>query len=230
MNADFDAPFAFAKNVSGWLTPAQAQRLADAVRALPASPVVIEIGSHHGKSAIVMAGARRDVRVHAVDPFVEAFGGQAIRREFESNVNRAHVADRIELHPVTSRTALAAWNGHVDLLYVDGKHDAWSCLQDLRWSRHLAPGSSIFVHDAFSSIGVTLAMLWVIVARGSFEYVGRTGSLAQLRKHHATRAGRLRCLAELPWWFRNVWIKVLLRLRLRRVAALFGHTDTCDPY
>ncbi len=37
-------------------------------------------------------------------------------------------------------------------------------------------------------------------------------------------------LAELPWWWRNVGIKVLLRLRLRPLARLAGHRDTADPY
>ena len=45
-----------------------------------------------------------------------------------------------------------------------------------------------------------------------------------------TRADRLRMLAELPWWLRNVGIKVLLRLRLYPLARLVGHHDRADPY
>ena len=40
----------------------------------------------------------------------------------------------------------------------------------------------------------------------------------------------MRILAELPWWVRNVFLKVLLRLRLRPVARLFGHDSPYDPY
>jgi hypothetical protein len=34
----------------------------------------------------------------------------------------------------------------------------------------------------------------------------------------------------MPWWLRNVFVKVLLRLRLRPVARLFGHDSPYDPY
>jgi hypothetical protein len=37
-------------------------------------------------------------------------------------------------------------------------------------------------------------------------------------------------LAELPWWLRNLVVKVLLRLRLRPLARVLGHADTADPY
>ena len=230
MHAASDASFAFAQNVSGWLTRDQARRLAGAVCALGPDPVVVEIGSHRGKSAIVMAGARPDVTVHAVDPFIEVYGGDAIRREFEENVRAAGVAERITLHPRTSAAALEAWSGPIDLVYVDGKHDTFSCLRDLRWTRHAAPEAPVFVHDSFSSLGVTLAILWVALVRGTYRYEGRTGSLALLRRQRATAASRARCLAELPWWVRNLVVKVLLRLRLRRLAAVLGHTDTYDPY
>ena len=36
--------------------------------------------------------------------------------------------------------------------------------------------------------------------------------------------------AEIPWWLRNVVIKVLLRLRLHGVARLAGHDSVYDPY
>ena len=42
---------------------------------------------------------------------------------------------------------------------------------------------------------------------------------------------RRRILREVPWWLRNVVVKILLRLRLRAVASrLFGHEGPYDPY
>ena len=41
---------------------------------------------------------------------------------------------------------------------------------------------------------------------------------------------RLRRLASLPWWLRNIVVKVLLRLRVRPLARLLRHDDTADPY
>ena len=41
----------------------------------------------------------------------------------------------------------------------------------------------------------------------------------------------MRILAEMPWWIRNVMVKVLLRLRLRWLAGkVFGHHSPYDPY
>jgi hypothetical protein len=50
--------------------------------------------------------------------------------------------------------------------------------------------------------------------------------------HHRrpTLADRLRIIREVPWWLRNVGLKILLRLRLRPVARLLGHDSPYDPY
>jgi hypothetical protein len=40
----------------------------------------------------------------------------------------------------------------------------------------------------------------------------------------------MRVLRQLPWFTRNVVIKVLLRLRLRPAVAALGHTGPYDPY
>jgi hypothetical protein len=54
--------------------------------------------------------------------------------------------------------------------------------------------------------------------------------LALFRIGRPTTRDRLRIVAELPWWGRNVFVKVLLRLRLRPAARLLGHASPYDPY
>ncbi|WP_377642821.1 class I SAM-dependent methyltransferase [Oryzobacter terrae] len=219
--------------VPGWLTRDQAQDLWDAVASAPADPVVVEVGSHHGRSTVVLASARADVRVTAVDPFVTArlFAGPSVRGAFEETVRRLGVADRVDLRPVPSRVARLAWrDGSVDVLYVDGKHDVRSLGDDLRWVDHVRPGGAVLVHDAFSSVGVTLGLLLLVLPRRRLRYTGRTGSLASFVVGRPSAADRARLLRELPWWLRNVGIKVLLRLRLRGVARALGHDDPYDPY
>jgi hypothetical protein len=56
------------------------------------------------------------------------------------------------------------------------------------------------------------------------KYLDRQTSLARFQVGKPTARDRLRLLAQLPWWLRNVFIKVCLR-----VARLFGNT-TPDPY
>ncbi|GAB3258734.1 class I SAM-dependent methyltransferase [Alteromonas gracilis] len=227
---DFDAAWEQIAPVGGWLTRDQARVLFETVRDLPTGATVVEIGSHQGRSTLTLALARPDVRIVAIDPFVEGrkFGGVATRAVFEETV--AGVRDRVRLLPTTSRRAYAAWDGPVDLVFVDGKHDALSTALDLRWARHLPPSGTVLVHDAFSSIGVTLALLGLLLPGRRLRYRGRTGSLARLQAGRPRPADRVAVVAELPWWLRNVGIKILLRLRLRGLAARFGHHDSWDPY
>jgi hypothetical protein len=86
------------------------------------------------------------------------------------------------------------------------------------------------VHDAFSSVGVTLALLVHALPARDLTYVGRTGSLATFVKRRPTVRDRLRMVAQLPWWARNLVVKILLRLRLRCLAGLLGHRGEYDPY
>ena len=116
------------------------------------------------------------------------------------------------------------------MVYVDGKHDVWSCLDDLRWSRFLEDDDVVLVHDAFSSLGVTLAVLRDTLTGNRHRYLGRTGSLARFAVGTPSAADRARVLRELPWFTRNLVVKVLLRLRARPLARLLGHTGTADPY
>ena len=81
----------------------------------------------------------------------------------------------------TSSQARRGWSEPVDLLYVDGKHDFWSCRDDLRWSRFMSEGSTVLVHDGFSSLGVTAALLVELVLRPRFVLVDRAGSMPTAR-------------------------------------------------
>ena len=218
--------------VPGWLTRGQADALWQAVAQAGPSPTVVEIGSHHGRSTLVLASVRDDVSVTAVDPFVTArlFPGPRVRQSLESNLRRFGVEQRVELRPTTSRAARAAWSGPVDVLYIDGKHDYWTVSDDLRWADHVRAGAPVLVHDAFSSVGVTLALLRHVLPGDRLRYEGRTGSLARFVVARPDRTARTAMLAELPWWARNVVVKVLLRLRATRAAAMLGHHGPHDPY
>lgn len=231
----YDTAWALASEIPGWLTEAQAALLWDTTRELPAGPLVVEIGSHQGRSTIMLATAVRgmDGQVVAVDPFVDGrlFGGSATRAIFEENVTRAGVSDSVELLPEYSTKALPGWTRRIDYLYIDGKHDYWTVSDDLKWTSHMPPGAPVLVHDCYSSIGVTLGILAHVLPSRRLTYVKREGSLALFRVTPPAFADRLRILAEIPWWLRNVVIKVLLRLRLRRLAGLvFGHHGPYDPY
>lgn len=222
--------FAHAGGIAGWLTEAQARMLWECARRVGPGGRVVEIGSHQGRSTVVLAST--GARVIAIDPFVAGakFGGLATRDKFEANLAAAGVTDRVELRPVRSTELRTSWTEPFEFLYIDGKHDYWTLSDDLRWAGFLPPGGQLAIHDAFSSIGVTLGLLVHVLPSRRLRYLRREGSLALFELGRPSTSDRLRILAELPWWLRNVGIKVLLRLRLRPLARLAGHHDTADPY
>lgn len=226
---DFEEAWRIARVVDGWLTRAQARDLYDAASAVSPGRV-IEIGSHLGRSTIVLAAT--GAAVTAIDPFPDdwRYGRTDTEQRFRSHLAGAGVGERVDVRVATSRDVRDAWADRVRMVYIDGKHDMWSCLDDMRWSTFLDTGDVVLVHDAFSSVGVTLAVLRDQVTTRRHRYVGRTGSLARFEVMRPSTGDRLRVLGELPWFACNLAVKVLLRLRLRPLVRLLGHRDTADPY
>jgi predicted O-methyltransferase YrrM len=233
--AGFEAAWAVAEHVPGWLTRAQAAMLWQAARQLPSGAHIVEIGSHQGRSTVVLARAAQaaGARVTAVDPFVTGrlFGGPSTRDLFEANLARAGVTDTVTLLAEYSTRARPQWSGDpVDLLYIDGKHDYWTFTDDLRWAEFMAAGSDVLVHDCYSSVGVTSGVLAKVLPSRRYSYVDRAGSLARFRLTRPAAGDRVLLARQLPWFVRNVFLKGLLRLRLRPVARMFGHDSPYDPY
>ena len=228
----FETVFAEVSEIGGWLTRDQAQALWTEARRVPPGGLIVEIGSHQGRSTVVLASAAPQARVIAIDPFVAGamFGGLATRDMFMANLERTGVSGRVELRQAKSTELRPSWSEPISFLYIDGKHDYWTLSDDLRWAAFLPDGARLSIHDAYSSIGVTLGLLRHVLPGRRLRYLDRTGSLARFEVGPVSRADRLRMLAELPWWLRNVGIKILLRFRLYPLARLVGHHDTADPY
>jgi len=226
--ASFESAFAIAQPVEGWLTEAQARRLWDSARTVPSGGLVVEIGSFRGRSAVVMASALSDgARMVCIDPHAggdrgpqeiapEAERGDADNQAFRANLASAGVAERVEHVRLMSSDALPAVNGEIDVLYVDGAHRFGPARDDLvRWGNRVREGGAMLVHDSFSSIGVTLALLRHVTF-GGWTYVGRSGSMAEFRHVRGGLASAARQLAQLPWFARNVVVKTMILARLRR--------------
>ena len=223
----------------GWLTEAQARRLR--ARAAAARGTIVEIGSFRGRSTIVLAlAAAADVEVVAIDPHAgsdrgpqelapDAARGDEDHAAFHANLAAAGVADRVRHVWLPSAAALGDVTGPLAVLYVDGAHRFAPARDDIaRWGARVAPGGVMLVHDAFSSVGVTLALLAECLPGGGWRYAGRTGSLAEYERlasplpRTARARDAARQLAELPWFARNVLIKALVLARLRPLAHRLG--------
>lgn len=235
------------EGVEGWLSDDQARRLFERAAAVEPPGRIVEIGSYRGRSAIVLArGAQEGVAVVAIDPHAgtdrgpqqirgSAADGERDHDAFLDNLERAGVGERVEHVRLPSQDALAAVPGAAALLYVDGAHRYRPARGDVeRWGERVSPGGALLVHDAWSSVGVTLALLRTLVFSAGFRYAGRTGSLAEYERaalRGRARAGNsLRQLAELPWFARNLLVKAAIVARLRPLARLLGHREGPWPY
>ncbi len=246
--SDLSETLAAIDGVEGWMSDDQARSLWARAAALAPGAQIVEIGSYRGRSAIVLARAAAGSGAHvtAIDPHAgndrgpqQIAGspgeGEEDNRVFRENLDRAGVAEAVRHVRRPSQDALDSVEGALDLLYVDGAHRYGPARDDLaRWGRRVRPGGHMLVHDAFSSVGVTLAQARLLFAGSRFRYLGRAGSLVDYRREDLDARGRarnaLRQLAELPWFARNLVVKLAIVARLRPVARALGHRDGPWPY
>lgn len=229
--SSFDAVWSTVADVEGWMTEGQGRSLHAAAAACPSGGRIVEIGSFRGRSTIVLASAADpSVEVVAIDPHagndrgpqeIDGFHDEAQddHAAFVTNLTAAGVRDRVRHLRMFSGDALGDVDGPVDVLYVDGAHRYGPALDDLRqWGARVPDGGVMLVHDSFSSIGVTLAILRELVLSKRFRYAGRSRSLAVYRADPSgsrvrSAAGQL---AQLPWFVLNVAKKVLISARVLR--------------
>lgn len=234
-------------DVEGWMTPGQARRLWTCSRTVRPGGLIVEIGSFRGRSMIVLASAAEDgVDLVAIDPHAgndrgpqefEGYEDHAARDVdvFNENLRIAGVADRVRHVRKFSGEALGDVDGDIDLLYIDGAHRFGPARDDIvRWSRRVRPGGDLLIHDSFSSIGVTLALLVTLFFGADFRYLGRSESMTHYRRERLTPGERVRNggrqLANLPWFVRNVIIKALILAHLGSLTRVFGHDPSTWPH
>jgi predicted O-methyltransferase YrrM len=231
--------------VDGWMTRGQSDQLYAAAAACRPNGQIVEIGSFQGRSTVVLAlAAPVGARVIAIDPHAGndrgpqeisgyADAASADHDAFNANLAAAGVTDRVTHIREFSDRALDLVHGPVDVLYIDGAHRYGPARADIAaWGDRVAPGGTMLIHDSFSSIGVTLAILRELVLSRKFRYVGRSRSqtvyVADLERERAANA--LRQIAQLPWFVKNVLLKAALTVGLGKLLRRFGRPVPDWPY
>jgi len=238
---------ALTADVDGWMIDGQGRRLYAAAARVRPNGQIVEIGSFRGRSTIVLASAASpDVRVIAIDPHagndrgpqeIDGYDVEAAtdHEVFTANLAAAGVTDRVRHVRVFSDDAHAEVDGDIDVLYIDGAHRYAPARADIaHWGRRMPVGGTMLIHDSFSSIGVTLAILRELLLGGRFRYVGRSRSLAEYRAEQLGSGARIRNagrqVAQLPWFARNVALKVVLTAGLGKVLRRLGRPVPDWPY
>jgi SAM-dependent methyltransferase len=239
--SDFETVFSSLANVNGWMTRDQAQRLWNRAGELEAGATVVEIGSFQGRSMCVLASsAAPGVTLVAIDPHggndrgpqeIDGFAQEAEsdHQIFLTNLTNAGVRDRVTYLRKYANDAFDDVPGDIDLLYVDGAHRFAPASDDIKkWGKKLKPGGRLLVHDSFSSIGVTLALMTITFWSSQWIYEGRSQSMAQFRRGPNTFGQRMGSLAaqlsQLPYFVKNLIYKVLLSAKLKPLAKALGST------
>ena len=184
------------RSVDGWLADEEAVVLiaaADqALRALPSSHTVVEVGSYLGRSTVVLAGVIGAVapraRVYAIDPHEREVGAADSGIEttpptfdrFLENLARVGVSRYVV--PIRRRSYEVDWRDPIALLFVDGLHDYENCARDFRhFEPWLALGACAAFHDYATWPGVT-AFVDELAGSGRYDLVRRGGSMVVLQR------------------------------------------------
>ena len=232
MSAAFDDIWPLADQAEGWCTEGQARTLWRLAQAVGQPGTIVEIGSYRARSLQILAtAAAAGVDVVAIDPHGgndrgpqqwtgTAEEGNDDNERFWANLSAAGLADRIS--HIRSRSQAAHDDvGDVDFLYIDGAHGFGPARDDLvRWGAKVNDGGSMAVHDCFSSVGVTLALMTTTFISGRWRYVGRERSLAWFERTDLGPTQRLtnalRQAASLPWFATNLVRKALIATRISK--------------
>ena len=129
------------------------QRLAYLAAQVPYNGVIVEIGSHRGRSAAYMAAANRNALIYCIDiwdnPGQERFVSTDEDMEaFDQFLTELGLRNNVIALRGESEMFARAWNTKIDLLFIDGNHSYKGVSGDFEsWYPHVKNGGVIAFHD-----------------------------------------------------------------------------------
>lgn len=115
----------------------------------PGSPVIVDFGTGHGKSASSLALACPQGTVFTFDPGLPYINGGCNEEQYEQET-RDFIAKSGATNVVFSRESslVKEWDTPIDVLNIDSDHTYETTLDEInRWLPFVKPGGLVFFHD-----------------------------------------------------------------------------------
>ncbi|QZZ19066.1 class I SAM-dependent methyltransferase [Leptothermofonsia sichuanensis E412] len=162
---DLGQYLAYSCYIPGWVLEKEAIALIEVSYNLPPDPVIVEVGSFVGKSAVLLAGARKlkgSGIVHCIDPFdasgdpfsVPFYLRVAKRRSipleqwFAENIERIGLSPWVKAYKATGQEIGKTWTTPIDFLYLDGDQTPEGARETYElFAPYLKPGGWIALHN-----------------------------------------------------------------------------------
>lgn len=150
------------RGTRGLISVEQGLALARIAAQVPSWAAIVEVGAHTGLSTLWLAyGAQggRGAHVFTCDPWGDPrpgsrddpFGlvtGEAVLKEFETNVGAHGLWHRITPLRARGEDVAAIWHSPVGMVFVDAVHTEEAVIADVRaWDAHLTPDAWLALHD-----------------------------------------------------------------------------------
>lgn len=227
-----------AETVEGFLSPNEMRFLALLAAYPTADGDVLEIGSFKGKSTVILAKAAQlagDAKIYAVDPLTapsetdpDLRGDESSLKDFQANIERHNVADKIEFHQTFSHKLAETWTRPLRFLWIDGDHTYKGTKLDFDgFAPYLSDGAIVAIHDVLHEFdgGIRIFMEDILLSP-NFGACGFCGSIgwAQYRQDEKTgerfRAEKLSLYRKLSRLIPHIVFKGNLRGLEKKIYKL----------
>jgi predicted O-methyltransferase YrrM len=185
------------RSIEGWLSDEEARLLVAAAEKalweLPPPHRIVEVGSYHGKSTVLLGKMAKSVsgkaKLYAVDPHdgLQGAADQGLKSYppsldcFKQNIQTAGLADVVDIKLV--RPHELQWNEPVSFLYIDGLHDYANVSKDFRhFSDWLRPGAYVAFHDYADYFPGVKKLVNELLVSGQYAKADLMQSMIVLRK------------------------------------------------
>jgi Methyltransferase domain len=204
------------------MTPAELQLLTGLIEEKAFSGLHLEVGTAAGGTLCRMLAAlpaMKPGQFRVVDPMtyfpqqLEIVRGNLREHELDDTL--------VDFRVSTSDDALSAATAEgvkFDFMLIDGRHDLWSVMRDLRWTRLLNACGIVCLHDyGLVHSGVKLAVDRFCKSHPHFSRIGQAGSLVALQKNQFASRAEV-SLADETYAFCWSWTLEVERKLARRRA------------